>query len=62
MNWRPEGWQKQEKYNYYLEIDEDVFEAGADAILDALKKVGEKLYNSEDRVVGWEVIIPEDMP
>ena len=40
MSWRPQDWKKVNEY--YLEIDDEIFEAGADAMLEALRVEGKK--------------------
>ncbi len=61
MKHRPEGWEKFKKSNYFMEIDEEIFEAGADAMLEGLKKggyiLGESLVNTKS--VGWQNINPK---
>lgn len=69
MNWRPEGWQTLKAKNYPLHCftpDDCVgmaFEAGADAILEALKQTGtptglKYTAYANDRK-GWLVFIPD---
>jgi len=41
MNWRPEGWQNLKEKRY--KIGPDGFEAGADAMLEALRKQGKHI-------------------
>ena len=46
MNWRPETWKNPYQHaasipqNKFFNRDYDIYEAGADAILEALKKTG----------------------
>lgn len=72
--WRPDDWDKLKKGNYYVEIDEEVFEAGADALFNALifhygkyvvdcefpwvSKDG--LTSGTEHKDGWQITIPAD--
>ncbi len=54
---RPEGWDKRTRYGITvnnIDLDE-IFEAGADAMLEGLRKIGEKMGDD-----GYLVFIPED--
>lgn len=64
MSWRPEGWKKGD----LLSKSPDIFEAGADAMLEALKEKGawmtpeqmELLAPERNYPYGWIVFIPVD--
>ena len=60
--YRPNGWPDETKYNYHKEIDEEVFEAGADAYEKALLKNGLKVNNLsiENQGKGTVIFIPDE--
>jgi len=63
MNWRPEGWEQ-----IKVKEGELLFEAGADAMVEALKQKGAWMTPEQMRILapdrkypyGWIVFIPED--
>lgn len=68
MSWRPDGWR-----NPFPELEGvSLFEAGADAILEALKNKGfwlprkpirvegNYLVPSDEKEPGWWIFIPDD--
>ena len=58
--WRPEDWEKNKPSHMTIGAN-CAYEAGADAILEALKRIGSKVDELEslDRK-GWRVFIPDD--
>jgi hypothetical protein len=64
MSWRPEGWK-----NPHTDLARDTFEAGADAILDALKNKGAWMTPEQMKLLapdrqypyGHLVFIPEEV-
>jgi hypothetical protein len=73
MNWRPEGWDSSKAPSTQFEADsahemlQKVFEAGADAMLEALKSKGAWMTPEQMKLLapdrkypfGWLVFIPE---
>jgi hypothetical protein len=71
MNWRPEGWENPYAYKNldakpidtgldFANVPEIVaYEAGADAMLEVLRKTGVATYDDKDRP-GYLVFIPDD--
>ena len=61
---RPEGWEKLKKGNYFVEIDEEVFEAGADAMLEGLRNLRDEVndpdINRYEKGECAEGIYPQD--
>lgn len=54
--WRPEDWEETKMMGFKIYYENEPFEAGADAMLEALSKEADKIYEvGQD---GYKLVIP----